>query len=221
MAVQISPIAHRVRRALPVRVTSGHAHELIAAALGYGSYAAYLPSVEEPASFAGVEHIVLDVAGLAARQQELGYVDPPAGPTFIETLRSELCAAAPGAKVHLGESDFADDIRQDVELAIADSGEFLGEQAMTNAYGPDDSDLEFDPAAAMNQRAADWSFTVVGDAFLEQDLDKVYHGDEIAVTARVEFQKIGRRMLAGMEVHEVGASIKGEEDLKYEPGPPR
>lgn len=220
MAVQISPIVHRVRGALPVRVTSGHAHEMVAAAFGYGSYAAYLASPEEPAFFAGVEHIVLDAAGLAGRQQQLGYADALTGPSFVDALRSGLRAAASGAKVHLGESDFADDIRADVELAINYSDAFLSEQAMTNAYGPDEFDLEFDPAMPMNQRAPDWSFNVVGDAHLEQDPDKVYHGHVIDVTARVVFQKIGRRMLAGMELVNVGAGIKDERAPDYETEPP-
>jgi hypothetical protein len=39
------------------------------------------------------------------------------------------------------------------------------------------------------------------------DPDRVFHGDEIRVSARVVFPNLGRRTLRAHETHDVGAAI--------------
>lgn len=61
-----------------------------------------------------------------------------------------------------------------------------------------------------------------GTSWLEQDADKVYHGDVIDVTARGMSDRIGRRVLGEMTVEEAGGSIQMNEpdemDLWTPPG---
>jgi hypothetical protein len=50
---------------------------------------------------------------------------------------------------------------------------------------------------------------------LEQDPDKVYHGDTLDVAARVVFQKLGRRVLGEMTIDDAGGAIQRED---FDPG---
>ncbi|MGM3277458.1 hypothetical protein [Ralstonia sp. 24A2] len=76
--VGIRALAYTVRiqsASLPKPVALGHAQQLVAAALGYKSLAAYQASQEERPDLSGTEHIVIDDDVLRQRAQELGVGD--------------------------------------------------------------------------------------------------------------------------------------------------
>lgn len=207
MSIVFSSVSHRAHAELGKSISLGHVHQLLAAALGYGSLAAYKASPQEPPNFDGVAHIVFDDQRLHVRQQELGHIDPPDGPWLSHTLRRALTALLPDAAVHLSEVDLIDNITPAVEGAIDDSGAYASEMAITNAYGPGEYNIELSASEELNDADSDWVFEVDGTSGLDQDQDKPYHGHEIAVSARVIFPKLGRRLLGEYEVDEIGASV--------------
>lgn len=215
MAVAVLPsVSHRVHiktaRALPL----GHVHQLIVAALGHRSLAAYQSATNEArtvADFAGVAHIVLDVDGLQQRQVELATAASTNAP-LLEAIVAALRAVVPHVAVHQSLDDLADAIYGDVEGTIDSSDEFASEQALTNAV-TDSYDLTFSAPEPLTTRNANaWVLEVDGLCSLAQDPDRPYSGTEIDVRARVVFTKLGQRLLAAPEIEDVGAALRSDHD---------
>ena len=61
MGTTFSSISHSLRSTSGKRIPLGHLHEVLAAALGCKSYAAYKASGEEAPPFEGAQHIVLEL----------------------------------------------------------------------------------------------------------------------------------------------------------------
>jgi hypothetical protein len=99
---------------------------------------------------------------------------------------------------------------------------YSSELAMTNAYGGD-FDLEFSEPLPIDLAKGAWTLAVDGTSSLEQDPDKVFHGDTIDVTAKVVFEKIGRRVLGEKSIDDAGGSIQDlgdpvdEDPFDFEP----
>jgi hypothetical protein len=215
MAVSFSSISHHVRTTLASTGTPaplGHVHQFVAATLGYNSYAAYKTSPEEPPAFDDAVHIVLDADRLQQRQAELSFPAP-----LISIIRNAFAAALPGAHVHEGQDGLEATIHAEVANDIDTSDDYASEQAMTNAYGGD-YDLTFHAPVALDVHAVDWVLEAEGASSLDQDPDRIYHGDVINVGARVVFAKLGRRLLGEHETQDVGAAIVDVRDADDEAG---
>lgn len=209
MGTTFPSISHSLRSTSGQRIPLGHLHEVLAAALGYKSYAAYKASGEEAPSFEGAQHIVLDVDLLTARLGQLGYVTSAAAEAMTDAIELAFQSKLPSAKVHRVVDDIKDHLHSDVAEGIENSGEYSAEVAMTNTTGGD-FDLEFDLAAPIEHASHTWVVTAAGTSSLDQDPDNVHHGDVIDVSATVSFTKLGRRVLGEMTVEDVGAAVRQE-----------
>lgn len=192
--------------ALPVL---GHIYEISAAALGYKSYAAYSASTSEPASWVGVRYVVLDSVLLAAKAKALGFSDH--GVALLgEALVAAVATAMPGAEAHLSEQDLLYSVQQDVEQEIFDSAEFASGQAETNTSGLAEFELEVNDNDDFSEPATTWAMDIVGQANLDQDIDKPFAGDVLDISASLQFEKLGRRLLGTFTVDDIGASVNDD-----------
>ena len=213
MGIDFSSVSHSLRSTSGGAIRLGHLHEALAAALGYRSYAAYKSSTEEAPSFDGAQHIVLDSNLLAQRMVGLSPTNPAAAVAMGDAIKRAFQARLPNVKVYSDVDDLKSEIYAGVVDAIETSDNYSGEIAMTNAYGGD-FDVELEEDYPIQTHQPDWILNASGTSTLEQDPDNVYHGHVINVTARVVFQKLGRRVLGEMDVDEIGAWI--QEDLPEE-----
>ena len=213
MGIDFSSVSHSLRSTSGGAFKLSHLHEVLAAALGYKSYAAYKASTEEASLFDGAQHIVTDGELLAKRMATLGHADPESADAMEDAIKRAFQTRLPNVKVHSDLDDLKSEIYADVVDAIENSGSYSGEIAMTNAYGGD-FDVEMEEVCPIQTYQKEWTLSASGTSTLEQDPDNVYHGHVIDVTARAVFQKLGRRVLGEMDVDEVGAGI--QEDLPEE-----
>lgn len=240
MNVDISTISFNVRKTLAalaaVNASSaapslGQVQQLVVAAFGYDSVAAYRASIEEPTSYVSASHIVLDKERVMRRQVDFGFPDSaniwkPIGKPgisvgasasvvkpVIRVIREIVDAHFPDVRVLDSEEDLFDDLRDEVESAINDSNAFASEFGLTNANGGDYS-TEFE-AADLNVRGDEWIVKVTGTCSLEHDPDKVFHGSQIDVKARVVFDRAGRRVLSGYDIDEISAQLEDIGDPDY------
>lgn len=207
MGTTFPSISHSLRTTSGKRIPLGHLHEVLAAALGYKSYAAYKASGEEAPSFDGAHHIVLDVDLLTTRLGQLGYDTAEAAEAMTDAIELAFRSTLPSTQVHRVADDIKDHLHSDVVEGIENSDEYSSEVAMTNTTGGD-FDLEFDLAVPIEDAASTWVLTATGTSSLDQDPDDVYHGDVIDVSAKVSFSKLGRRVLGEMTVEDVGATVR-------------
>lgn len=209
MQVEFPSIAIAVRQSvigLGTNPSLGHVQEICAAALGYKTYASYRTSPEESTTFADAKHIVLDTAGIASRVMTLGYPAAQAG-VYQSAIAQSLKRLPNKLNVYLSVSDLLDDIRQDIEQEIDDSGAVNRAMAETNAY-PSTTDVEFDnPSQPLSTPAGDWALHVYATVEMDQDPDRVFYGDRIDVEAQICFPKTGRVCLAEHKLEDVSASL--------------
>ena len=91
-----------------VSISFGHAQQLLAASLGYGSLAAIQASTEEAPAITGADFVILDVAGLAARAVSLGY--GAASDQITDAIASAIKNDPEPPVVFLNPLDFIEDI---------------------------------------------------------------------------------------------------------------
>lgn len=195
----------------------GHSHQVMAAALGYKAFAAYKTSSEAQATYDGARHVVIANQLVGDRLAQLGYPDPEKlTQTLVRALIKVLDLELDNVSIHLGPDDLFDDLRVAVETEIEESDVYLSEFATTNAYGGE-FETWFSPVVDIDQAASgDWQVEVEGTSSLEQDPDRVYHGDVLSVSAQLNFPKLGRRVLGEMVIEEIVATVKMDEEPDLE-----
>jgi hypothetical protein len=190
-----STISHRLQadlsHALNARVPRGHTQQLLAAALGYQTFAAYAASPDAALDFAGVTHVVFDDALLTARQATLGY----GAPGLPSLIRDAIEAVRPQIRAHESMSDLGDHFLEDVETGIADSDGYSSALAETNAYGPGYWSTNFFATIDLSAATGLWALEFEGTVDLDHDPDRAYSGDQLEFYGNIEFQKLGRRLL--------------------------
>lgn len=189
-----------------------HVHEVLAAAFGYQTFAAYKTSGEEPATYDDAQYVVLDADLVGKRLEQLGY------PTAAGVTESAVAAIKQVLDGQLDETvvcasidDLTDHLTEDAERKIENSDTYISEMTMTNAYGGMFW-LAMTPEEEINDPATHWNVRVAGQSQLEQDPERVYHGDAIDVSATITFPKLGRRVLGEKHIHSIGAGIHDDED---------
>jgi hypothetical protein len=193
----------------------GQVHEALSAALGHNTYAAYkatASSGEESAFYDYAQHVILDLPRPEQRLVALGHAQLTA--VIAAAVRGAFVTLLPASKIHDDVSDLEAVIYDDVVDAIETSDGYSSELAMTNACGGD-FDITLEAPVPIDQARGEWALNATGTSSLEQDPDKVYHGDTLDVSAQAVFQKLGRRVLGEMTVEDAGGSIQREE---FDPG---
>lgn len=148
MSVSLTSIAHALRvqsQANATPIILGHAQQLIAAALGYNTLAAYQASLEESA-LECARHFVLDLDLVHQRAHELGVI--VSAEQLGALLRSTFAGQLPQARFHRSESALEDYIRDRLDHLVTNDAEAASQMAMTNGDGIGEMYLPFDLSLA-------------------------------------------------------------------------
>ncbi|WP_449429149.1 hypothetical protein [Rhodanobacter umsongensis] len=196
MKTEISSAAYAASKAVALRglvVKRSHLSEVIAALLGYRTFAAL--TLEEDDSkldyhLDDAELLVLNVPLGLERCVELSI------PVEVASVCADAFKAATSIEVFMGVADLYDGyVREAMEQSLSESEEASAAMAETNAHYPDYPDLEMnEPTSDLWQSRTEWSMSVSGTMTGEYhpDDDRLFSGDEIGVGGKMMFTKAGR-----------------------------
>lgn len=212
---QLSAIVFAVRRALGAQgmsLSTGHAQQLAAAALGHNNLASYQASNDD-AGLALASVIVFDSGRLHDRATELGYD----GSAFAQALSAVLEARFPTARIYSDHEDWLTDVQRHFELAIINNGHVESEVAMTNGTFPR-IDIELPWWETLDEYDGDdLSTEIEGLVTVDQGDDRAYYGHEIDVRATLTVERFGRRLFGDyrLEVEKAGLRWLGEPNPSF------
>lgn len=201
-----------------------HVLEILAAMLGYRTYAAYKTDNFAGSKFESLdeaEHIVLQPELGLLRADELGMNEAVASQLIAEAAQRFKLASPPQRPVvHGSLSDFFEIfLRHHMEEEALNSDEASSAMANTNAY-VDEVDIEdISPDSGLLAARDTWAVLGTGMISMDQDEDKPFHGDTMNVSVRVAFEIVGRVGLVRTDT-EVFAGLDTswqDEDLDDEP----
>lgn len=216
MNVDLSSVAFAVRRrcvSAGISLPLGQVHELVAAALGYRTLAAFQASSSEGGSFAAGSHILLDIQKLLARAKDFRITSDD--DTIVQCIVEPLRTLLPGSRVHLSDNAFNDAVRNYVQSRVLNSERVTSETAMTNGslgevYLPFDDIVLADLADDGDPT----EIPISGHVNMDQNWDKPYWGHHIGVEVSLTLIKVGNATIAEPSVDVVSAKLDwgGESD---------
>ena len=201
-------------------VKRSHLSEVIAALLGYRTFAAL--TVDEANStllyhLEDAEIIVLNLPMGEARSVELGSSATGGSPSVaVKACVEALKACANSANVYVGVAEFYDShARQALAEAIADDDGVSGTMAESNAVYPDDPEMdEACPTTADLWAATDeWKIEAEGVLLGEYDPegDRMFNGDTLNCAGWLTYSKAGR---AGLVLLDKGGVAGADDDWR-------
>lgn len=207
MAIGISALAFAVRKlsaSLSKPLVLGHAQQLVAAALGHKSLAAYQNSQEEQADLSPTRHIVLDEPLLLLRASELdvGYSDE----AVASLLTAALMDTLPWATVHRTKDAFDDVLRDYLDRTVVNHDDTISQMTMSNGtlgevYLPFETSLDEIPYDSARE------FRIVGHVSMRQDPERVYVGHVVNVTASLFLTRYGKVCVGEPECRVTSAKL--------------
>lgn len=225
MPVGISSLAYAVRKAsesTPQPLKHGHAQQLVAAALGYNSLAAYQAAVAEGAESEHLDaaaHAVLDEDLVVERAAELQL--PQSEGAVVELVRAAFRSELPGAKLHRNDDALADAIRDYVDSTAYNHEKTGSEMAATNNDGVEEIYLPLDMTLAELPPLGDvLELEIDGHISMRPDIERPYSGHKIDVRGTLVIERVGRVAIAELDFRVESANLDynwyGEDD-----GPPK
>jgi hypothetical protein len=197
MSNEFSAIAHGIYRNLAgagVPAPLGHIHQLLAACLGYRSFAAYKASLEEGRALSTATHVLIDERQLRARGMELGYGD--------QALDAYVAAA--WTKLHRPEQPYltvrsAYQSLRDLQLSLYEfvwmefpRHDQLAVEARRIGGEYADTDIVFlDPPVCIAQSENEWLCPFTGMVYLEDSAGEPLW-TALQCEGYVRFTKAGR-----------------------------
>lgn len=205
-------------------VKRSHLSEVVAALLGYRTYAAL--AVEEANAkldyhLNDAEIIVLNLTMGAERILELGLEAGSAPSRVVPACIAALKASADQAGVYEGVADFYDSYaREALADAIYNSDELAGAMADSNASYPDEPEMDLECLATADLWAAtdDWTIEADGTMTGEYDPegDRMFNGDTLNCRGSLTYRKAGRAGLVFVESGGTGGADDSWRDLDRE-----
>ncbi|WP_126223540.1 hypothetical protein [Burkholderia ambifaria] len=204
----LSSLAHALRvqsQASATPLVLGHAQQLIAAALGYNTLAAYQASPEE-SPLEGARHFVLDLDLAHQRAGELGVA--VSEEQLDALLGSVFAGQLPHARFHRSESALEDYIRDRLDHLVTNDGEAVGQMEMANHNGIGEVYLPFDLSLAdLPPPGEATEIEVLGHIGMDQDLERPYSGHIIDIEASVSVERTGRVSIAEPDITVIEAKL--------------
>jgi len=195
MPISISDLAHSVRSnrtAVATSISLGHAHQLMAAALGHKSLAAYQASQRtshEPVDFSEVRYVVPDYELLEQRAQALGLAI--ASSPLQELIHIAFQERAPHINIHAHYEDLEIALRTQFEEMAMEDSDVVSEMANTNHAGIDevyfDYEVDFDQTPIGD--TVEMCFT--GHISVSADLDRPYAGHMVRIVGHLTLDRLG------------------------------
>lgn len=216
MSHYVSAAAFAASRALAaqgLKTKRSHLSEIIAALLGYRTYAAM--AVEEADSsldyhLEDAEILVLNVPMGTTRAEELGFSDAQASAAIVtQACVDALKAEATSMKVYVSVEEFYDaHARQALAEAIYMDDDVASAMAECNAYFPDEPDmpLECPPVEDLWASVKEWSIQADGvmTGEYDPDGDRMFNGNQLQCRGRLVYDKAGRAGLVFAESEATG-----------------
>lgn len=219
----ISEVAYAVRTAsqsLEYPIKLSHAQQLVAAALGYKSLAAFQASPLEAPTLDDAAHFVLDGELLADRAKELGLPHP--FPHLAVLLQRAFTERLPGAQLHQSEGSIHDYIISLVDDVAVNDDTVASEIASTNGNGLDEVYLPVDDIELANlpPLGQPLEMEIEGHIAMGIDTERPYSGHKIEVQVRLAIERTGKVSIAEPICEVVSAQLDwswGADDEDYEP----
>ena len=197
--IYLSTVAFRARNALRssgVNLSQGNALELVAALLGYGTYAALKldPAVDANEMFVEADHVVFQSNALSKRMQKLGLDQNYAlavGKAVVDACRLAVEEDYNPCRFHACMEDFKDFVFEDVQTRAFDDSDVSSAYAETNAYIDEfyTDDYGYGPLIDTQE---EWTLVASGSHTGEVDTERPYSGHAGSFTATYTFRKVGR-----------------------------
>ncbi len=188
--VNLSAIAFAVRQALAAdghQLSTGHAQQLVAAALGHNNLASYQSSGDDP-GLDEAHDIAIDSERLEKRAAELGHADAEIRTSIVEALQARHV----GASVHRDIETYLIDLQEFVDDRVVQNDTVNSEVAMTNGTFPM-ADLELPVWSDFDlETRDDINVEFSGLVTVTQDDERVYWGHEVEVDATLYVERFGR-----------------------------
>lgn len=208
--VDLSAVAYATRQALVAKgipISLSHAQQLVAAAMGHGTLAAYQASGDAQA-LAGAAHVVVDDALLRERAENLGHPGDAVPATVVEMLGAML----PGT-VHQHTEAFADCLRDFADSSTLNDGEVGSQTAMTNHNGVSEVYMPLDLPDDLDTGEEEFlEVEIDGQVTMELDLDRPYSGQQVDVEARLTVDRLGARLFGRPDLDITKARLRGWAD---------
>jgi hypothetical protein len=224
MATFVSPAAYAASQslaALGLPVKRSHLSEVIAALLGYRSYAAL--TVEEAGAtkvlhLDDAEIIVLNQALGLERAGGLGLQGPPVVAACVTALKT--AASNPDTQVFNGMEEFYDlYAREALVEAIAFDDAVASVMGSSNATYPGDPEIDdkSPPTADLWGAIDEWRIEATGKMVGEYDPegDRMFNGDTLHCRGWLDFLKAGR---AGLVFSDSGAGAESDDSWRDDEG---
>lgn len=221
--VTISEVAFAVRTASksttnPIQLN--HTQQLVAAAFGYKSLAAFQASPLEAPTLDQAAHFVLDGGLLADRARELGLPHQP--PQLALLLKQAFAERLPGACLHQSEGSLHDYLTSLVDDVALNDDTVASEMASTNGDGVDEvyvpvEDIELASLPPVGQPL---EMELEGHIAMGIDTERPYSGHKIEVQVRLVIERTGKVSIAEPECEVISAQLDwswGADDEDDEP----
>lgn len=227
MPIGISDLAHSVRKnsasvAAPVQL--GHAQQLIVAALGYKSLAAYQAAqvaALEAQDLSNVHHVVLDYDKLDQRASELGAAPTPS--QLHELIDSAFKERAPHTHIHVSHAGFDNYLREHVDQVVIEDDDVNNEMANANYDGIDEVYFDFDFESESVPVGSSLEIDLDGHVGLGIDTERPYAGHKVNVEGFLAVERLGSQCFGSVDCQVTKAELDtnwGDDDYDGEP-PPR
>lgn len=213
MPIGISNLAHSVRKNSStdtgtVSVSLGHAHQLVAAAMGYKTLASYQAAQAvggEPAALDLVRHFVPDYDLLGRRALELGILIQPA--RLHQLLEAAFSERLPGAQLHDAYGNLEDVLRERVEQVVLDDDDVNSAMANANYDGIDEVYFDFEVALEEAAIGDPLLVDLDGHVGLGIDTERPYAGHKVNVEGTLTLERFGLRCFGEPEVTVINAAL--------------
>lgn len=224
MTIGISDLAHSVRKnssSASVPVKLGHAQQLIVAALGYKSLAAYQAAQKvglEPDHLGNVRNVVLDHTLFDQRAGELGVALAPNH--LHELIGAALQERAPHIHAHSSFDAFEDHIRAYVAKVVFEDNRVNNEMANTNCHGVEEIYFDFEAEPERISVGSSLAIDLKGHVRLGIDTERPYSGHIISVEGALGLERTGRQCFSSLDCQVTNAGIDSgwaDEDQDGEP----
>lgn len=205
-------------------VKRSHLSEVVAALLGYRTYAALVVEDANPKldyHLEDAEIIVLNlpmgVERILELELERGSVPSTVAPACIAALK----ASAHQAGVYESVADFYDShAREALAEAIYNSDELSGAMAESNASYPDEPEMDGECAATADLWAATDEWTIEADGTMtgeyDPEADRMFNGDSLNCRGWLTYRKAGRAGLVFLDSGGIGGADDSWRDLDRE-----
>lgn len=211
MSIGISDLAHSVCKnsaSAGVRVQLGHAQQLVVAALGYKSLAAYQAAqrtAQEPSHLDDVHHVVLDYDMLDQRAGELGAA--PAPSQLRELIGDAFKARAPHTRIHASHASFDTYVREHVDQVVIENGDVNSEMAGANYDGIDEVYFDFEIESNSIPVGDTLDIDLDGHVGLGIDAERPYSGHIVNVEGTLSVARSGRQCFGSVDCQVTKAAL--------------